>query len=93
MIFRLADIAVHWTAIDSATPPGHCLVDGTDTLGRRSLFLFAGGEPLDGTYRGRVQLPAEGLSSTAVAYGARGGFVGSGHDPAALLAKLSEREA
>lgn len=88
MRFRLADVTVHWTGVDDTTPAGHCLVDGTDPLGRRNLFLFAGTTPSDEAYRGRVQLPAVGLSATAIAYKAQGGFAGSGNDTSALLARL-----
>lgn len=89
MRFRLADVTVHWSGVDDTTPAGHCLVHGTDPLGRQNLFLYAGDEPSDDGYRGRVQLPAAGLSATAIAYKAGGGFAGSGNDTSALLARLA----
>lgn len=91
MIIHLADITPIWVGVDSATPPGHCIVDGTDGLGRRNITLYAAVTPLDDDYRGRVQLAADGLSPTHLAYDSRGTFAGSGHSVGDLLDRLADR--
>jgi hypothetical protein len=45
---------------------------------------------MDDFYRGRVQLAADGLSATHLAYNARGTFTGSGHSVTELLARLAD---
>ena len=90
MIIRLADITPIWVGVDSATPPGHCIVDGTDRLGRRNVTLYAHVTPTDDSYRGRVQFAVDDHSPTYVAYDACGTFAGSGHDIVPLLARLAD---
>lgn len=90
MIIHLADVTPIWVGVDSATPPGHCIVDGTDRLGRRNITLYAYCTPVDDAYRGRVQLAAAGVSSTHLAYNARGTFAGSGHSVGDLLDRLAD---
>lgn len=92
MIIRLADITPIWVGVDAAIPPGHCVVDGNDKLGRRNITLYAAVTPMDDFYRGRVQLAAEGLSATHLAYDAQGTFTGSGHSVAELLARLADQQ-
>lgn len=92
MIIRLADITPIWVGVDSATPFGHCIVDGTDRLGRRNVTLYAAVTPLDDAYRGRVQLAADEFSTMHLAYDARGTFAGSGNSVGGLLMRLADRQ-
>lgn len=90
MKFRLDQITPLWTGVDDTTPAGHCLVHGTDPLGRQNLFLYFGDTPSDDGYRGRVQMPFPG-QPMATAYDGRGTFCGSGADMSTLLARLTVR--
>lgn len=92
MIVRCSEIAPIWVGVTSTTPPGHCIIDGTDALGRRNITLYAHVTPTDESYRGRVQLAADGLSSTHLAYNLRGTFAGSGPEVGPLLARLADPE-
>lgn len=96
MKFRLADMKIHWSGVDSRTPDGHCLADGTDSLGNSRTWLFRGPEPSDDGYIGNILWPPRadilrpGSSGLRlIAYGRVGGYMRSGTNSGELLAYLA----
>ncbi|WP_030570255.1 hypothetical protein [Streptomyces aureocirculatus] len=86
--FRAATATVIWSGTDDTTPPGHCIAQGTDSLGVHWLWLFKGATPHDDAFVGAISVPKR-AGESSVAYGRGGGFVGLATDTKDTLAKLA----
>lgn len=87
--FRIADLDLHWTGVDDATPPGHIIANGYDPVGNLRVFLWEGDRPTDDNYRGSLIL----TDRSATAYGPRGGYVKGIGGHAELLVALVDNHA
>lgn len=90
--FRLDQLDIRWTGVDSNTPDGHVAATGFDPMGNYRLFLWAGQQPNDDHYVGSILIPQD-INRQAIAYGARGGFVTSSGMEAEKLAALVDNYA
>lgn len=86
--FRLSDMSVMWSGVDSTTPLCHSIALGRDPLGNIRIWLFASDTPQDETHMGSVLIP-NGRGARLIAYGPTGAYVRSGTDQAELLAHLA----
>lgn len=88
MSFRLADMTVMWSGVDSTTPLLHSIALGRDPLGNIRVWLFASDTPQDDKFLGSVLIP-NGRGARLIAYGPTGAYVRSGGTQQELLAHLA----